>query len=485
MTPLAGIRLVAPSTVAVGEVFSVHIKMLTAPYVTPWTCYRGLPRVAGPFNRSPRGIRYMDNVPGDWTGMVRIDAPHCTGPDGFHFDGRQGAFPGDPRPIAAVSGFSFDTAGTWTISACEPQSGVCGVSNPVRVTAGKPARRLVWGDPHSQTIFSDGVRCPEELCAFARDEGALDFFAVSDHAEWVSDAQWRYFTDVANAWNEPGRFATLIGLEWTSGEFGHRNVYYPGAAGPILRSAGPGAVDLAGLYRVARAEGALVVPHHSANRQMGVVWARGHDPEVERLCEVYSIWGNSERPAAAGNSRPIRAHGGECPGQHVLDALRMGRHYGLVGGGDIHDGRPGDELHTHQPDMPMYADLWPQGITGAWVRELTREALFEALWQRRVYAATNARIVLEFTVNGAPMGARVRGNGPRLLRVSAAHSVPIARVEVLRDGADWRRETPGKTCVDLEITDAEPCSRETWYSVRITGADGAVAWSSPVWVDAT
>ena len=54
-------------------------------------------------------------------------------------------------------------------------------SNPIRATETAPAERIFWGDPHWQTFFSDGIRCPEELYAFARDEAFLDFGAITDH----------------------------------------------------------------------------------------------------------------------------------------------------------------------------------------------------------------------------------------------------------------------------------------------------------------
>lgn len=39
-----------------------------------------------------------------------------------------------------------------------------------------PHHRIFGGDIHSQTFFSDGLRCPEELYTFARDEAFVDFF---------------------------------------------------------------------------------------------------------------------------------------------------------------------------------------------------------------------------------------------------------------------------------------------------------------------
>jgi len=481
--PLTGIFAAAPSVVRVGEAFGVGLKMLTEPHEVGTRCYGPVPSLKGPYNLSPRGISYMDNVVPEWAGIVAIEGGEgYEGPTSVEFDGKPWLYGRDKRPIRRVEGLSYATPGLKFLTLREPTTGITQRSNPIEVTGEEPRERLWWGDIHSQTFFSDGLRCPEELYAFARDEAFLDVFGLSDHAEWLTDRQWDYFVAVTNDFDDPGRFATLVGLEWTSKRWGHRNVYYRGESGPILRANDPVTGELPNLYRLAREHGALVVPHHSANVEMGVDWSLGHDPEVERLVEIHSVWGNSERPAEAGNPCPIRTNGGEKAGQHVLDALARGYRFGFTGGGDIHDGRPGDELHSLQKMPTQYRDLRRQGIMGVWARELTREAIFDALWNRRVYATTNVRVLLRFSVAGAPMGSQVCWTGEVPIKVRAASEVPIARAELVRNGADVQAIEPGTCELDWETSD-EPAAEPTCYYVRITRADGNLAWSSPVWVD--
>ncbi|MFQ6115099.1 MAG: DUF3604 domain-containing protein, partial [bacterium] len=402
MKNLTGFLVVAPSCLGVNEPFRVKVKALTTPYRVGWGCYSRIPRLVGPFNLSPRGIAYMDNVPPSWRGQVLIEAEDYKGPSELSLGGERGAFPGDSRPICQSEELHFTSPGVKFITVREPKSGIAGKSNAIVVTEKPPAMRLFWGDLHSQTIFSDGLRCPEELYGFARDEAFLDIFAISDHSECLTDEQWNYFVAVANSFNQPHRFATFVGFEWTHHAFGHRNIYYPGDFGPILRCTDPRDGQLDRIYQVAHENGALVIPHHSANVTMGVDWSLGHNPECERLCEIYSIWGNSERGVDCGNPRPIRTLGGEKRGQHVVDALKRGYRFGFIAGGDIHDGRPGDELHSLQEQPEQYRLLWRQGIMGVWTTALTRQAVFEALWNRRVFASTNVRIYLDFSVCGAP-----------------------------------------------------------------------------------
>lgn len=479
---LTGYHVVAPSTLQVGETFSIGLKALTKPFYTNAVCYGPMPSVNSRYNVSPRGITYMDNVPPQWEGTVTLDGGAAyVGPRSYSFAGGRGPYQDDRRPIRRVPGLSFTKPGTHFLTVTDPATGCTGTSNAVRVTTDAPRERLWWGDLHSQTFFSDGLRCPEELYAFAREEAFLDIFALSDHSESLTDRQWDYFVAVTNDYNSPWRFVTLVGLEWTSREWGHRNVYYPGESGPCLRAGDPVYGRLPELYEIARRHGALVIPHHSANASMGVDWSLGHDPEVERLVEIYSVWGNSERPAEAGNPRAIRTHGGEEAGQHVIDALRMGRRYGFTGGGDIHDGRPGDDLHARQDRPEQYRGLYRQGIMGVWARELTRESVFDALWNRRVYATTNVRVFLKFSIASRPMGSAVRAAGPLPVVVDAASEVPIARMDLVRDGTDTAHVEPDATEFVWETE--VPAAPAACYYVRVTRQDGEMAWSSPIWVE--
>ncbi len=475
--------VVAPSTVGVNEPFHVGVKMLTAPYsVGTSSTPPCTPSLLGPFNASPRGIEYLDNVPPDWRGAVDVEGGEgYDGPASFSFAEGSGPLFEDPRPIRRFGPVRFTSPGAHFLTLTTPQSGVTRRSNPIIVTRDAPDERLYWGDLHLQTYFSDGLRSPEALYCFARDEAFLDICALSDHTKSLTDRQWDYFAAVTNDFNEPGRFVTLVGQEWTSKTWGHRNVYFPGDKGPILRRDDPVHGELPKVYEVAREHGALVIPHHSARADVELDWSIGHDSEVERLVEVYSVWGNSERPEQDGNPRPIRVYKGEKQGQHVVDALRLGRRFGFTGGGDIHDGRPGDELHHFQERPREYRLLRRQGITGVWAGALTREAIFEALWNRRVYATSNVRILLRFSIDGHPMGSEITSEGDPTFRVAAYSEVPIGRVDIVKDGEHLITLRPAAQKFEWEGEDrlTRPTS---WYYVRVTREDGEMAWSSPIWV---
>jgi len=476
MNPL-GIHCVAPSLVQVGEPFALKVRVKGPIYAVPnqaeWDTRK--PALRSPFNVSiSRNIRYHDNCLPEWRGELAVDGGAAlSGPERMEFDGEaQGVFPGDTRPISVFEGFRLEQPGFHFIGLTDPASGVAGWSNPIRVVEHSPERRIYWGDPHWQTYFSDGVRCPEELYAFARDEAFLDFGAITDHMEAVTDRQWDYFQDVTNDFNEDGRFVTLIGQEWTKHDPGHRNIYYRADRGPCIRSTDPSYDTLDKLWAALDALPELDpigIPHHPANVIMGVDWSACWNPKYEKAVEIYSGWGNSERPAEAGNPRPIRHCGGEQAGRHVVDALKMGYDLGFVGGGDIHDGRPGDTLvHITHPD----AGTWPGGLTAVFAPALTRDAVYDAIKDGRTYATTCSRVYLDVRTP-APGEARK-------MTVEAASEDGIAEAAIVVNGetVETLPTEDDRRTVRAERAMKDPTPGDFLY-VRVTTRKGNMAWSSP------
>lgn len=481
------IRCVIPSRLAVGELFAVKLRLLGPVHEIPseggW-CTRK-PGLGGPFNLNvQRRIQYMDNCLPEWSGEIRVGGEGALdGPTTIVFDGTaQGVYPLDTRPIRCVQGFSWTQPGFHFLRLVDPVSGVEVLSNPCWVTTEMPHERLYWGDPHWQTFFSDGIRCPEELYAFARDEGFLDFGAISDHMEAVTDRQWEYFQAVTNDYNQPGEFVTLQGQEWTHhvkefGAPGHRNIYYRGDHGPVMRCTDEDCNTLEKLWRKLDAlpDGeVLAIPHHPANTVMGVDWEQGWNPKYEKAVEIHSVWGSSERHADDGNPLPISPGtlGGEMRGRHVIDALKRGFRFGFVGGGDIHDGRPGDDLHNESyPPGPSTSK--PEGFTGAWVSDLTREKIFDAMAAHQTFATTKSRIYLE---------VRQPQDGSAAMQVRAASEDEIRDVVLVRNGDDVDQTQPD---VDPRVVDsAIPCAAlapDEFAYVRVTTNKGNLAWSSPTW----
>lgn len=390
----------------------------------------------------------------------------------------------------------------------------------IAVTSSTPEMRLFWGDTHGHTgEYGCGYGTIDSFYTYARDYAGLDFCALTEHDKMPNLAHdlgtiWGRVRRSTAYYNDPGRFVTLLGYEWTSqrtqkpddpeAAYGHRHVLYRGDDEPWFGCHQAGSDTPEGLWRSLEGRDALVIPHHpAAPSQWATQWSRWN-PQLERLVEVYSCWGSSERPRAAGNHLAVRNFGGEGATGHVQEALGNGYRMGFSAAGDSHDGSPGDtwfERPLGKGEIKRLGDtVYPGGLHALWARDLTREALWEALWSRRSYGTSGARIRIEYTLNGAWMGSELRepGDAPRHIRARVVGAAALRSVEVVKNGEDWRSFVPeanarGECVVDVvDMPEATvDVSRSTTgrrggadhYYVRATQVDGETAWASPIWVD--
>ena len=354
-------------------------------------------------------------------------------------------------------------------------------SNPMEIIGQDDGRqRVFWGEIHAHTEMSDGCGAYDELYRHACEEGCLDFAAAADHACYFSDNQWQWMQDVTNAWNRPGRFATLIGYEW-AGRQVHRNVYTSRERLDLFRGMYPPTSSIDNVWGYFHGDRAVVGGPHAVLAH-GLVW-EFHDPDVERFVEVYSMWGAGDRRDnpltpdwAARNERGISVN-------QLLDG---GARLGFTGGGDCHEGHAGfsSEDPEGQGTVPhtFAAPLRHRcGMTAAVMPELTRECLLSALRSRETYATTGARILLDFAAAGLPMGAEGEADAPEC-RASVHALEPIEQIEIVRDGHVVHAESPNALDATVAWQDAEAAPGAHYYYLRVVQSDGEMAWSSPVWV---
>ena len=165
------------------------------------------------------------------------------------------------------------------------------------------------------------------------------------------------------------------------------------------------------------------------------------------------------------------------PGNFARDGLEHGYVLGFVGSGDSHDGHPGlSYLGGHYPTS---------GLAGIVCEERTKEALYEALRARRVYATSGARILLRFSLAGKPMGAlvpasEVSKSAP--IFASALGTDAIRRIDVIQ-GSSVALSVEGDGSDELTFSgELAALKAGEWVYVRVLQVDGHQAWSSPIFV---
>jgi len=379
-----------------------------------------------------------------------------------------------------LRGLRCGSAGACYIGA--EAEGLCGRSNPVFVANDPSRQRVFWGDTHIHTEISDGIGPPEEVYQMARDVYGLDFAAVCDHETTGED--WERTKRASALFNAPGRFVTIPAWEWTSHAYGHRNVYFLSEDRSAPAFGHGDEFTLSNLYRSLKSCGgpAMVIPHHP-------IWLMDfsvHDPELERVVEIYSIWGSSEF-----QENELQFLAKVQPNQKlkydtVRGGLAKGRRFGFVASGDCHITRGGQPYPENKVRGPVTPELdehfitYGSGLTAVRAGELTRPAIWDAVRSRYCYATTGSRIYMDFEVNGARMGEETEASGEMEISVRAAGTARFVRVEVIKDGEILHREEPYQETVSMSFRDS---AREgSYYYGKVVQEDGNMAWASPVWV---
>ncbi len=368
-----------------------------------------------------------------------------------------------------------DATGVVRLTGDGPE-GLAAESNPLQLA--DRGGRVLWGDLQNHSAFSDGTGTPEDYFRYARDVAALDVVALTDHDHWGmrfldrTPRMWEEIRELTRRFYEPGRFVTVLGFEWTNWIHGHRHVLYFDGEGEVLSSIGEAYDHPRELWEALAGKKALTIAHHSAGGPISTDWTIAPDPELEPVTEIVSVHGSSEALDSPGLiHRPV-------PGNFVRDALARGYRLGFLGSSDGHDGHPG-LAHLASPTGGLAAIL---------AEEATREAVYEALRQRRVYATSGSRILLRVSFGGYRMGSEVplgaAGGGSvsgipaDTLVVQAIAPGSIERVDVVRSGSVEGLSCEERRQCSFSLAFADLGAGEYLY-VRVVQADGSAAWSSP------
>ncbi len=337
--------------------------------------------------------------------------------------------------------------------------------------------QLYWGDLHSHCSISYGEGTVRQAVLRAREQ--LDFCSITGHAFWPdmpSDRQ-RYgeiidyhregFARLARHWQQligearessvEGEFLVLPSYEWHSLKYGDHNVY---AAGPELPL--QDAPDLPALRDWASARDAIVVPHHIgyAAGYRGIDWEY-FDGQTSPIVEIHSLHGCSESEQAP---YPLLHDMGPRDERSTAAAgWEAGHRFGVIGSTDHHGGYPGS---------------FGDGRAAIYATALTRQAIWDAIKCRRVYAVTGDKIQAKLLVDDAWPGAEIRSSGRRQLRAEVCGAAAIDCVEILKNDRVLKRYHPSRL---------EPGDAVARFRLRITWGwgrkDEAVAWQAELSLD--
>lgn len=355
-----------------------------------------------------------------------------------------------------------------------------------------------------------------------------DFYPGED----VVRSGWKNTIAAAEQHYQPGVFSTLIAFEWTFVRKGgnlHRNILFRDGTVPELPMS---RYDLASEEQLwgwlAQQEKAgvksIAVPHNS-NASKGLMFSETNSAgapidkayaelraHFERAIEMMQVKGNSEvnrkfwladEFADYENADSIARFSGRVPMKEnyvrygVVKGLAHKQTLGVnpyklgfVGGTDSHNGLMGDTAEDNFVGAHGLVDATPQvrqatevggwidsseqtpgSLTGAWATSNTREAIWDAIYNRETFATSGSRIAVRLFggwnyaddlhtrpdvlkrayKQGVPMGANMKPAGkrdgaPRFLVMASkdALGANLDRIQIIKGWVDAQGVTHDK-----------------------------------------
>ncbi len=306
-----------------------------------------------------------------------------------------------------------------------------GRSNPMMVRD-ESTPKLYWGELHGHEAYTDANGTPDWYMSYAKDVAFLDFASLTGHDAMLSEVHFRDILRATRQYHAPEQgFVTFPAYEWTGSWQigGHHNVFYLDETQKVLSTIETGTLTnmLAAQRKYNDEDKVLVIPHA---HQPGD-WTK-LDDKLGSLVEIYSAHGSFE--------------------WFGRKYLQQGYQVGFNAASDDHIGHPGNTP----------ARAWSRGGLGAvFASKLDRQSIFKNLKARHTYGTSIARMFLETSVDGAPMGDVVNWSGtdPVELNVLVAGTAPIASIGVVVNGQDVQVQ-------DYTVTDQN--TGQLWF--RMTSA---------------
>jgi len=273
----------------------------------------------------------------------------------------------------------------------------------------------------------------------------LDFVSVTGHSSWPDmperkpplesvvdyhtngfdklESGWDRFVETFDQYNKPGEFVCFPSYEIHSMADGDHTVYFKNNNTSMHKP--EGIPEFQDIVRKIRSEGddAFLVPHHIGYRTgyRGINWD-SYDEETSPFVEIISMHGCSESDESV---FPYLHTMGPRNGSNTMQAgLGLGHHFGVIGSTDHHSAHPGSHGY---------------GRVAVWAEDLTKEIIWAALKNRRCYAITGDKIILEFKINDKFMGEQVSYTKNRDINLSVSAGDSLDYIEILKNNRVIKR----------------------------------------------
>lgn len=398
-----------------------------------------------------------------------------------------------------VPNLYFNEEGVFTVKLRDTHTKADYYSSPIKCFA-ENDKHLYWGLLHGESERYDSTENIESCLRHMRDEKGLHYYGLSpfESAEETSNEIWKSCVQNAIEFDEADRFSTIIGCQWSgkAGDEGVRQFIYTKEAKQIIRKKEAKYGTLSKIYKTFTPKELISIPTFTMGKGHHFNF-KNFDPEFERVVEIYNAWGSSECSKKDGNLTPINGNGKngvkEAAEGAIQDALQKNCRFGFVAGGL-------DDRGIYSNFFDSDQDQFHPGLTAIISKEHSRTALTDALYRRSCYATTGKRFIVGFFIANVGMGQEVSTADKHGLLFNrhisgyVAGSAPLTKVEIIRNGEVIKTFQSDTYHMNIEYDDMDPIEKVlidakdkkppfVYYYLRITQADGHMAWASPIWID--
>lgn len=447
-----------------------RINILSGPAAALVATAPSLVAINTPFKITIAAVDRYDNWAKSYQGTINlssssseIDIPHQ-----YHFKPSDGG----AKKLQCI----IKKTGLYRITVEDKKNGFKINSNPILCTDDSLDRHLYWGDIHGHSGVCDGTGSLDNYYQYARDVAGLDISALTSHDAHgfipldEDEETWNLIRKKTDSYYRPGEFVTFLGYEWTNWTYGHQHVLFLNSEeGEVFSFRDPKSATPNKLWESLKGKEAITIPHHVGGGPIPCDW-NFYNSDFQPLTEICSTHGNCEFfGCPKGIYSPKKGH-------FVRYALAKGYRLGIIASGDSHNGHPG------RRDVGALT----AGLMGVYAEALDRESIWKALKNRRVYATSGARIILDFRINGHPMGEIAYYNNENKVRDISGEVIGtdvIQEIVIIKNGVNLHTIQGKGVKNTIHYLDKTVLKEGDYYYLRVIQEDGEMAWSSPIWFE--
>ena len=343
-----------------------------------------------------------------------------------------------------------------------------------KFTIGEVKKNLYFGQLHSHTNISDGTGTVDEAYQYAENNAKVDFLAVTDHSNWfdndklasIADGSmseaWKKGLNAADRYNKNGDFVAIYGYEMTwsgsTGGYGHINTFNT----PGFETRTNSKMDLKNYYNALKTQKQSMSQLNHPGKTFGDFSDFAYyDAEIDKQVTLIEV-GNGEGA--------IRGSGYFPSYEYYTRALDKGWHVAPTNNQDNHKGK------------------WGNANTARTVVEasdLSRESVYDAIKERRVYATEDENLKISYEVNGNTMGSIIPQTDLLEFNVNVEDinsGDNIKKISIIGDGGKVVKSIDNINSTTKNWSFTLDKSTSSYYYVRVDQADSDIAVTSAVWV---